>query len=217
MPAELGNTSQRQSNHNFIFKSCSLADSAPHPFYTIYTTKSPQKCTKQNAISRKRNTACLYAACLYVCMPPTGCGLHAHPPAAYLPDACLLPVVSLYLFLTSVLIPSVFLPPILLDSAPHPLYTVYTTKCRQKSTKQNAISRKRNTACLYASCLYVRLSPDCLRPACPCSCRLPSWCQKSTTLCKPAKHYQKIIGFKKLRPFSPKEKCIKIFLPLQFL
>jgi hypothetical protein len=31
------------------------------------------------------------------------------------------------------------------------------------------------------------------------------------------KHYQKIIGFKKLRPFSPKEKCIKIFLPLQFL
>jgi len=114
-------------------------------------------------------------------------------------------------------IPSVFLPPILLDSAPHPLYTVYTTKCRQKSTKQNAISRKRNTACLYASCLYVRLSPDCLRPACPCSCRLPSWCQKSTTLCKPAKHYQKIIGFKKLRPFSPKEKCIKIFLPLQFL
>jgi hypothetical protein len=144
-------------------------------------------------------------------------GLHARPPAAYLPDACLLPVVSLYLFLTSVLIPSVFLPPILLDSAPHPLYTVYTTKCRQKSTKQNAISRKRNTACLYASCLYVCLSPDCLRPACPCSCRLPSWCQKSTTLCKPAKHYQKIIGFKKLRPFSPKEKCIKIFLPLQFL
>jgi hypothetical protein len=90
MPAELGNTSQRQSNHNFIFKSCSLADSAPHPFYTIYTTKSPQKCTKQNAISRKRNTACLYAACLYVCMPPTGCGLHAHPPAAYLPGTCLL-------------------------------------------------------------------------------------------------------------------------------
>jgi len=121
MPAELGNTSQRQSNHNFILKSCSLADSAPHPFYTIYTTKSPQKCTKQNAISRKRNTACLYAACLYVCMPPTGCGLHAHPPAAYLPGTCLLPVVSLSPFLSPVLIPSVFLPPILLDSAPYPL------------------------------------------------------------------------------------------------
>jgi hypothetical protein len=27
-----------------------------------------------------------------------------------------------------------FLPPILLDSAPHPLYTIYTTKCPQKST-----------------------------------------------------------------------------------
>ena len=65
-------------------------DSAPHPLYTIYTTKCPQKCTKQNAISRKRNTARLYAACLYVCMPPTGCGLHAHPPAAYLPGTCLL-------------------------------------------------------------------------------------------------------------------------------
>jgi hypothetical protein len=139
MPAELGNTSQRQSNHNFIFKSCSLADSAPHPFYTIYTTKSSQKCTKQNAISRKRNTACLYAACLYVCMPPTGCGLHARPPAAYLPGTCLLPVVSLSLFLSS----------------------------------------KRNTACLYAACLYVRLSPDCLRPACPCSCCLSSWCLSS--------------------------------------
>jgi hypothetical protein len=54
-----------------------------------------------NAISRKRNTACLYAACLYVRMPPTGCGLHAHPPAAYLPGACLLPVaISIFLVLT---------------------------------------------------------------------------------------------------------------------
>ena len=217
MPAELGNTSQRQSNHNFIFKSCSLADSAPHPFYTINTTKSPQKCTKQNAISRKRNTACLYAACLYVCMPPTGCW-PACPSSCRLSSRCLSPACRFAISLPDICPHPVCVPAAHpLDSAPHPLYTVYTTKCRQKSTKQNAISRKRNTACLYASCLYVRLSPDCLRPACPCSCRLPSWCQKSTTLCKPAKHYQKIIGFKKLRPFSPKEKCIKIFLPLQFL
>ena len=95
-------------------------------------------------------------------------GLHARPPAAYLPDACLLPVVSLSLSLTSVLIPSVFLPPILLDSAPHPLYTVYTTKCRQKSTKQNAISRKRNTACLYD------LSPVCLSACRLTACGLPA-------------------------------------------
>jgi hypothetical protein len=82
-------------------KSYFISSPAPHPLYTIHTTICPQKCTKQNAISRKRNTACLYAACLYVRMPPTGCGLHARPPAAYLPGACLLPVViSIFLVLT---------------------------------------------------------------------------------------------------------------------
>ena len=55
-------TSQRQSNPNFIFKSCSLADSAPHPLYTIYITKCPQKCTKQNAIL----SICRLSVCLPV-------------------------------------------------------------------------------------------------------------------------------------------------------
>ena len=58
-------------------------------------------------------------------------GLHARPPAAYLPDACLLPVVSLYLFLTSVLIPSVFLPPILWTQLPT-LSTQYTQQNADK-------------------------------------------------------------------------------------
>jgi hypothetical protein len=166
------------------------------------------KSEEKHCLSICRLSVCLHAAYwLLACMPVL------LPPIFPMPVSCLsFRYISSWHLSSSRLCscrPS-------FGPAPHPLYTVYTTKCRQKSTKQNAISRKRNTACLYASCLYVCLSPDCLRPACPCSCRLPSWCQKSTTLCKPAKHYQKIIGFKKLRPFSPKEKCIKIFLPLQF-
>ena len=68
---------------------------------------------------------------------------------------------------------------------PHP-------SCLHKTSKYTLV------ACLSFACLSVRLSPDCLRPACPCSCRLPSWCQKSTTLCKPAKTLPKNYRIQKI-------------------
>ena len=155
MPAELGNTSQRQSNHNFIFKSCSLADSAPHPFYTIYTTKSPQKCTKQNAISRKRNTACLYAACLYVCMPPTGCW-PACPSSCRLSSRCLSPACRFAISLPDICPHPVCVPaahPFGLSSPPslHSIHNKMPTKKHQtecyKSEEKHCLS-----ICLLSVC-----------------------------------------------------------------
>ena len=151
--------------------------SAPHPFYTINTTKSPQKCTKQNAISRKRNTACLYAACLYVCMPPTGCW-PACPSSCRLSSRCLSPACRFAISLPDICPHPVCVPaahPFGLSSPPslHNIYNNMTTKMHQtecyKSEEKHCLSICLLSVCLPvawlpAACLPVFLPPTFLVP-----------------------------------------------------